>query len=111
MATPAFSKLKPERYLETKAAIAKLPPQNIEAEQSLLGALLIDKDAIVEIAETLRPDHFYKTEQHGSIFNAILELFEKREPIDLVTVTERLKQKGLLDRIGGPAYLTELVNM
>lgn len=90
---------------------AKLPPQNIEAEQSLLGSLLIDKDAIAEVAETLRPGHFYKTDQHGLIYGAILELFEKREPIDLITVTERLKQTGSLDRVGGSAYLTQLVNM
>lgn len=89
----------------------KLPPQNIEAEQSLLGALLIDKDAIINIAEILRPEHFYKSEQHGAIYNAILVLFEKREPIDIITVTDKLKQKNLLDKVGGTAYLTELVNM
>ena len=88
----------------------KLPPQNIEAEQSLLGALLIDKDAIVRIAEVLSPIHFYRTEQHGKIYEAIINLFEKREPIDLVTVTERLKQNEALDLAGGPAYLTTLVN-
>lgn len=88
----------------------KLPPQNIEAEQSLLGALLIDKDAIVNVAEVLSADDFYRTDQHGQIYSSILELFEKREPIDLVTVTENLKKRGLLDRVGGPAYLTELVN-
>lgn len=97
-------------FKKTTDVTNKLPPQNIEAEQSLLGALLIDKDAIVSIAETLRIDHFYKSEQHGSIYAAILELYEKREPIDLVTVTEKLKQAGTLDRVGGPAYLTELVN-
>lgn len=96
---------------QTSVNNPKLPPQNIEAEQSLLGALLIDKDAVVEVAELLTPDHFYRSEQHGHIFNSILELFEKREPIDLITVTEKLKQKGVLDRVGGPAYLTELVNM
>ena len=88
----------------------KLPPQNIEAEQSLLGALLIDKDAVVRIAEVLSPIHFYRTEQHGKIYEAIINLFEKREPIDLVTVTERLKQNEALDLAGGPAYLTTLVN-
>lgn len=88
----------------------KLPPQNIEAEQSLLGALLIDKDAIVSVGEVLKVTDFYKSEQHGSIYGAILELFEKREPIDLVTVTEQLKQGGSLDRVGGSAYLAELVN-
>jgi len=89
----------------------KLPPQNIEAEKSLLGALLIDKDAIVKIAETLHPVHFYRTEQHGRLFEAILNLFEKREPIDLVTVTEKLKQNQSLDLVGGSAYLTTLVNI
>jgi replicative DNA helicase len=93
------------------AALAKVPPQNIEAEQSLLGALLIDKEAILNIAEMLTPDHFYRVEQHGQIYNAIIQLFEKREPIDLVTVTERLKSNGVLDKIGGPAYLAELINM
>ncbi len=90
--------------------ISKLPPQSIEAEQSLLGALLIDKDAIVEVAQLLFPDNFYRTEQHGHIYSAILELFEKREPIDIITVSEKLKQNNYLDRVGGAAYLTELVN-
>src|SRR5258708_31666208 len=88
--------------------MAKLPPQNIEAEQSLLGALLIDKDAIVAIAQDLRPDHFYKTEQHGHIYSAIIELFEKREPIDLITVTEKINRfsffkklkNGTINKIG-----------
>lgn len=92
------------------AQTQKLPPQNIEAEQSLLGALLIDKDAIVRIAEALSPAHFYRTEQHGRIYEAIIDLFEKREPIDLVTVTEKLKQNESLDLAGGSAYLTTLVN-
>lgn len=92
------------------ANVIKLPPQNIEAEQSLLGALLIDKDAIVQVAEILHPIHFYRTEQHGKIFESILTLYEKREPIDLVTVTEKLKQADSLDIAGGPAYLTTLVN-
>ncbi len=89
----------------------KVPPQNIEAEQSLLGALLIDKDAIIRVGELLHPSHFYRTEQHGRIYEAILQLYEKREPIDLVTITEKLKQNGALDIIGGSAYLTQLVNM
>ncbi|MBI2601104.1 replicative DNA helicase [Candidatus Daviesbacteria bacterium] len=88
----------------------KLPPQNIEAEQSLLGALLIDKDAIVRIAELINPTNFYRTEQHGSIYAAIQSLFDKREPIDLVTLTEELKRKGVYDKVGGSAYLTSLVN-
>lgn len=90
---------------------AKLPPQNIEAEQSLLGSLLIDKDAIVQVAEMIHAAHFYRTEQHGKIYEAIIQLFEKREPIDLVTVTEQLRHNNALDVAGGPAYLTTLVNM
>ncbi|MCL4366601.1 replicative DNA helicase [Patescibacteria group bacterium] len=89
---------------------SKLPPQNIEAEQSLLGSLLIDKDSVVKIAEVLSADHFYRTEQHGRIYSAIIDLFEKREPIDLVTVTDRLRQTDSLDMVGGSAYLTTLVN-
>lgn len=89
----------------------KIPPQNIEAEQSLLGALLIDKDAIIKIAEILQPTNFYRLDQHGKIYEAIKQLFEKREPIDLVTVTEKLKQNEALDLVGGSAYLTTLVNM
>jgi len=97
-------------FKKTSNITGKLPPQNIEAEQSLLGALLIDKDAIVTVGEILKTGDFYKSEQHGSIYSAILELFEKREPIDLVTVTEKLKQSGNLDKVGGSAYLAELVN-
>lgn len=90
--------------------INKLPPQNLEAEQSLLGALLIDKDSIVKVAEVLSPTHFYRTEQHGKIYESILSLFENREPVDLVTVTEKLKSFNNLDMVGGQAYLTNLIN-
>ncbi len=92
------------------AQVNKLPPQNIEAEQSLLGALLIDKDSIVRISEILFPEDFYRVEQHGAIYSAIVQLYEKREPIDLVTVTEQLKKNGSYDKVGGSAYLTNLVN-
>ena len=92
------------------ANIPKLPPQNIEAEQSLIGALLIDKDAIVRVAEILRAGNFYRTDTHGQIFSAMLTLFEKREPIDLITLTEQLKREGTYDKIGGVSYLTTLVN-
>ncbi|MEA2519709.1 MAG: replicative helicase, partial [Chloroflexota bacterium] len=65
--------------------IDRLPPQSLEAEQSVLGAILIDRDAIVEVAEFLRPTDFYR-QANSKIFEAVLELFEKREPIDIVTV-------------------------
>lgn len=92
------------------AVTPKLPPQNIEAEQSLLGALLIDKDAIVRVSEILQSSDFYRSDTHGYIFVAMQTLFERREPIDLVTVTEELKKQGSLDKIGGSAYLSTLVN-
>jgi replicative DNA helicase len=88
-----------------------VPPQNIEAEQSLLGALLIDKDSIIKIREILSADQFYRSEQHGRIYQAICDLFDKRDPIDLITVTDRLRQSDSLDLVGGSAYLTQLVNM
>ncbi|MBI4035018.1 MAG: replicative DNA helicase [Candidatus Chisholmbacteria bacterium] len=87
----------------------KLPPQSLEAEQSVLGALLLDKDAIVQVADFLLPDHFYK-DNHAKIFEVMLNLYEEREPIDLVTVTEKLKNKRQLTKVGGAAYLTTLVN-
>lgn len=92
------------------ANVPKLPPQNIDAEMSLLGALLIDKDAIVRVAELLHPSDFYRTDTHAHIFAAMLSLFERREPIDLVTITEELKKGDALDKIGGSAYLATLVN-
>lgn len=109
--TKTFADREKQTFKKASDVINKLPPQNIAAEQSLLGALLIDKEAIFQIAETLRPDHFYKSEQHGSIYNAIVSLYDSKEPIDLVTVTEKLKQLGALDKVGGSAYLAELVNM
>jgi replicative DNA helicase len=87
----------------------KLPPQNIEAEQSVLGCLMLDKDAIVRVADNLRSGDFYR-QVHNFIFDAMIELYEKGEPIDLLSLTNRLEELGLLEGIGGPAYLTTLVN-
>ena len=87
----------------------KLPPQNIEAEQSVLGCLMMDKDAIVRVADNLRSGDFYR-QVHNSIFDAMIELYEQGEPIDLLSLTNRLEELGLLEGIGGPAYLTTLVN-
>jgi replicative DNA helicase len=89
--------------------IDRLPPQSIEAEQSILGAILIDRDAVVEIAEFLRPEDFYR-QAHGTIYRAVLELFEKREPVDIVTVAEALERASELEAIGGRAYLSTLSN-
>lgn len=87
----------------------KLPPQNIEAEQSLLGCLMLDKDAIIKVADFVRPEDFYKG-IHGEIYQAMIDLYQKIEPIDLLSVTNRLKEKNLLQGIGGSSYLTNLIN-
>lgn len=87
----------------------KLPPQNLEAEQSVLGSLLIDPECIVNVIELLSPEDFYK-EAHGEIYKAILELNEHREPIDLVTLTNQLEKTTQLEAVGGRVYLAEIVN-
>ena len=88
----------------------RLPPQNLEAEQSLIGALLLNRDAVIRILEKdLHPDAFYR-EAHKHIFQAVLDLFGRNDPIDVVTVAENLKQKELLEAVGGRVYLADLVN-
>lgn len=93
--------------MESKGA--KTPPQNTEAEASLLGAILIDADAIVKIADTITADDFFEA-KHRHIYEAILKLYDKRSPIDVLTLSDQLKNNGYLDMVGGPAYLTELTN-
>ena len=87
----------------------KLPPQDIDAERSVLGALMLDKNAIIRVADLIKADNFY-TPTHTRIFEAIFELFERGEPIDILTVTKKLKDKNLLTEVGGSAYLTDLIN-
>ncbi len=87
--------------------IDRLPPQSLEAEQSVLGAILIDRDVVVEIAEFLKPEDFYR-QSNGTIYRAILDLFERREPIDILTVAEALERGNDLEPIGGRAYLSSL---
>ncbi len=94
---------------EPIAIQGKLPPQSIEAEMSLLGSLMLDKDAIVKVADFLEPRDFYKG-VHQTIYQAMEELFEHNDPIDLLSVSARLKEKGQLEQIGGNSYLTQLVN-
>jgi replicative DNA helicase len=86
-----------------------LPPQSAEAEASLLGAVLIDNEALVKIADRIQPEDFYDV-KNQRIYEAILQLYEKRSPIDVLTLTEQLKSIGFLDLIGGTPYLTQLTN-
>ena len=87
----------------------KVPPHSEEAEACVLGAILIDKDAIVAVAEFLRPEHFYN-ENNGFIFRALLDLYEERKPIDIVTLRDELKKRKILTKVGGSSYLANLVN-
>lgn len=89
--------------------IDRVPPHNVEAEQAVLGAMLIKKEAIAEAIEILRPDDFYR-DAHRIVFEAMLELFQKNEPVDIVTVTEQLKKNDLLEKAGGIAFITALDN-
>ena len=88
----------------------KIPPQNIEAEQSVLGSLLLDKNAIIKIADILKPEDFYHGD-HAIIFEAILKLFEKRKPVDVITLTDELKKVKKLDDVGGASYIATLVSV
>lgn len=90
-------------------SLEKLPPQAVEAEKSLLGCLLLDKNTIIKVADFLRPSDFYK-KTHQEIYDALVDIFAEGEPIDLLSVSNRLKDKGLLEEIGGNGYLTELIN-
>jgi replicative DNA helicase len=93
----------------TSQEMEKLPPQNIEAEQSLLGALMLDPEAIYRVVDFLTPRDFYK-KSHRDIYETITELLTRREAIDLLSVSGKLKEKNLLKEVGGKSYLTSLVN-
>jgi len=87
----------------------KIPPQNIEAEMATLGAILLDENVLPEILEVIDEDSFYK-EEHRIIFSIMVELFDKRKKIDILTVSEELDKKKLLEKVGGASYLTTLVD-
>lgn len=87
----------------------KAQPQNTDAEASLLGAILIDSDAIVKIADHISAADFFDT-KHQRIFEAVIQLYEKRSPIDVLTLADQLKNNGYIELVGGPSYLTELTN-
>ncbi len=94
---------------DPSAQSGHLPPQNIEAEQSVLGALLLDGAMVPPVMEVLRPDHFYRM-SHRVIYEGMLKLFERSEPIDLLTLADVLKKAGTLDTAGGPEYVARLAD-
>ncbi len=87
----------------------KLPPQALDLEEAVLGALMLEKGAVNDAIDVLKPSSFYK-EAHQKIFGAIMELFQASEPIDILTVTNHLRSKGELDLVGGPVYISQLTN-
>ena len=95
--------------MENENVLAKIPPHSLEAEESLLGCLLIDKDAIIKIADSLMPQDFYK-DAHKIIYEIIKELYGGQEPIDIITLANRLEEKKKLEIVGGRSYLAKLSN-
>ncbi|BCU83388.1 replicative DNA helicase [Polycladomyces abyssicola] len=88
----------------------RLPPHNLEAEQAVLGAILIDPSSLVTVTERLRPEDFYR-QGHQRLFQVMIELSERGEPLDLVTITSELQDRKLLEEVGGVSYLTELAEV
>lgn len=87
----------------------KIPPQNVDAEMSLIGAVLIDEEVLADVTEHVKARDFYD-KRHAIIYDAMMRLYEKNKPVDLLTLTDELKRKKEIDEIGGSAYLTELTN-
>ena len=94
---------------ENKPNIDRLPPQNLEAEASVLGGIMLDRDAIIKVADILSAEDFYDR-RNQMIFEVMMELYENRSSIDVLTVSNRLEEKGLMEQVGGMGYLTSLVN-
>ena len=91
------------------ATAAKIPPQNLDAEKSLLGAILIDEEVLADVSEAVKPRDFYD-KNHEMIYDGMLRLYEKHKPVDMLTLTDELKRKDHLSLVGGSAYLSELTN-
>ncbi len=94
---------------KTDVIAGKVPPQSIDAEKSLIGAVLIDGEVLSEVSDKLKPTDFYE-KRHGTIFDGMLSLYEKHKPVDLLTLSDELQAKSQLEIIGGSSYLTELTN-
>lgn len=91
------------------SALERVPPQNLEAEQAVLGSMLLERDAIATVVELIQPTDFYR-EAHRVIYQAIADLFERGEPVDLISLTDLLRNRGQLDGVGGAAYVGLLLN-
>ncbi len=94
---------------EMGEGLGKVPPQALDLEEAVLGALMLEKDAVNSVVDILKPESFYR-ESHKEIYQAVLELFSRQEPIDILTVTDRLRKNGTLQLAGGAYYITELTS-
>ncbi|HRG08514.1 MAG TPA: DnaB-like helicase N-terminal domain-containing protein, partial [Cyclobacteriaceae bacterium] len=90
-------------------SLGKLPPQALDLEEAILGALMLEKNALTAVVEFLRSEHFY-TEQHKEIYTAIIDLFKNSEPVDMRTVVAQLRKSGKLELVGGAYYIAELTS-
>ncbi|MDB5013867.1 MAG: dnaB, partial [Daejeonella sp.] len=104
---PTFEKR--TRLNNPVSGMGKLPPQALDLEEAVLGALMLEKDALSAVIDILKPEVFYK-DSHQKIFEAIHALFQKSSPVDILTVTAQLRQQGDLEMVGGAYYITELTN-
>ena len=91
------------------SAFDRIPPQNIEAEQAVLASMMLDRDAAYEVITILKPEDFYR-ESHGILFKSIIQLVEQGDPVDLITITEKLRQEGNLEKVGGVSNIAEIAN-
>ncbi len=106
----AVKRLPGKTYLvpsDLNSQLGKLPPQAVEVEEAILGALMLEKNALTTVIDILKPDNFYK-EAHKEIYQAIVDLFNNSEPVDLLTVSNQLKKEGKLEMVGGAYYITQL---
>lgn len=106
----ANEKVRESETRGTRSRLLRTPPHDLEAEQALLGAVMLKPETMHDVAVTVYPESFY-ADKHREIFRAILDTFTAGDPIDILSVTSKLKSRGLLDRIGGASYITELVEM
>ncbi|MDB5021990.1 MAG: replicative helicase, partial [Pedobacter sp.] len=104
-----FSTPRKNRLNNPVSTMGKIPPQAIDLEEAVLGALMLEKDALSTVIDILKPEVFYQ-ESHKKIFEAIQVLFQKSKPVDILTVTSELRTLGLLEMVGGAYYITNLTN-
>ena len=88
-------------------SLSRMPPHNMEAEQSVLGCMLLDRESVAAATDFLKAEDFY-AESHKEIFESMMDIYDHGNPVDLVTVTEQLRQRGTLEAVGGVAYISDL---